>query len=115
MEELIIYHNARCSKSREALTYLEEQELGLEVINYLQEPLSEKELKSLLKGYVGQLKELIRVKDAEKLDVNLPTIFDENEVLTLLLSTPQIMERPIVGKNGKFIVARPLDKVNLIL
>ena len=115
MSTISIYHNTRCSKSNEVVKLLEEQKLSTEIKLYLLDPLTDDEIKSMLKGYVGELKELIRVKDAKKLGVIFPVEYSFEEVFTLLKNTPAIMERPVVGKDGKFIVARPADKAQIIL
>ena len=94
---------------------LQEQNLSPEVKLYLLDPLNEEELKSMLKGYVGELKELVRVKDAKKIGVLLPLEFTLDEVFDLLKEHPQLMERPVVSKNGKYIVARPAEKAQIIL
>lgn len=115
MEQIKVYHNTRCSKSNEVVKMLQQQNLSPEIKLYLSDPLTDQELKSMLKGYVGELKELVRVKDAKKIGVLLPLEFTSEQVFNLLKEHPQLMERPVVSKNGQFIVARPIEKANIIL
>ena len=115
MSEIVIYHNSRCSKSNEGVRFVEEMGFLPIIKYYLNDPLTDEELKTMLKGYVGDLKELVRVKDAKKLDVNLPTDYTFDEVFNLLKAAPAILERPVVGNKGKFIVARPAEKAKVVL
>jgi len=107
-----IYHNPDCSKSRAALALLEENDVSPEIIYYLDTPPSIEDLKSLL-GKLGlQLHDIIRRSEDDfgELGLDSGTLSDEN-VLDLLQKHPQLLQRPIVVKGDKAIIARPPEDV----
>lgn len=105
-----IYHNPRCSKSREALNLIQEQGLEPEVIEYLKTPLDAAELKGLLELLKLRPRDILRSKDAkfETLEVDLD---DDKAVIQALVEHPELMERPIVVQGSKAVVARPPERV----
>lgn len=105
-----IYHNPRCSKSREALSLIEKHGLEPEVIEYLKTPPSASELKDLLKLLKLRPRDILRTKDAdlEALALNLD---DDKAVIQTLVEHPELMERPIVVQGSKAVLARPPEKV----
>ena len=113
---LSIYHNSRCSKSREVLALLEQLGRPFEVINYLQQPLNESELRQLLAKLALKPQQLIRQKEQEFKDLGLdsPDLADE-VYLQALLQHPKLIERPIVVCGDKAVVARPASRVQELL
>lgn len=111
---ITIYHNTRCSKSRGALQILEEKGIPHKVHLYLQEPLSSTELKALLKKLNMQPSELLR-KGEEIYKTLKATPHTEAQWLEEMVQHPQLIERPIVVKGDKAIVARPPERVLEIL
>lgn len=107
----LIYHNPRCSKSREALHILEEHGIQPEVRLYLQNPPSEKELRELETMLGKQLKDFIRTK--EPLFKQFKST-DEN-LHTLVAKHPKLLERPIVVKDNKAVIGRPPEQVLTLL
>lgn len=105
-----IYHNPRCSKSREAMSLIQEQGIEPEIIEYLKTPPSASELKALLKLLGLRPRDIMRSKDAnfEALALNLD---DDNAVIQALAQHPEFIERPIVVQGSTAIVARPPEKV----
>jgi arsenate reductase len=105
-----IYHNPRCSKSREVLSLIEKRGLEPEVIEYLKTPLDAAELKGLLKLLKLRPRDILRSKDAnfETLVVNLD---DDEAVIQTLVEHPELMERPIVVQGSTALVARPPERV----
>jgi arsenate reductase len=105
-----IYHNPRCSKSREALMLIEKHGLEPEVIEYLKTPPSASELKDLLRLLKLRPRDILRTKEAkfEALALNLD---DDSVVLQALIEHPELMERPIVVQGSTAILARPPEKV----
>jgi arsenate reductase len=105
-----IYHNPRCSKSREALSLIQEQGLEPEVIEYLKTPPSASELKHLIELLKLRPRDIMRTKDAnfEALALNLD---DDSAVIQALVEHPELIERPIVVQGSKAIVARPPERV----
>jgi arsenate reductase len=110
--KICIYHNPDCSKSRAALALLEENDVSPEIIYYLESPPSIEDLKSLL-GKLGlQLHDIIRRSEDDfgELGLDDGTLSDEI-VLDLLQKHPQLLQRPIVVKGDKAIIARPPEDV----
>ena len=116
MSKVIIYHNPRCSKSRQTLALLEQQGAQVEVINYLQTPPSEDELQrilNLLKLSAGQL---LRTSEAAYKQYHLddPQLSDAFLIKTMI-QHPQLIQRPIVIHAGKAALGRPPENVLAIL
>ena len=104
---MIIYHNPRCSKSREALQWLTEHGFTPEIRLYLEKPLSLEE--------VTQLKqklnlEILRQKENVYQELQLDHA-DESSLQAALLATPQLLERPIIVMQNGAVVARPLERL----
>ena len=115
MADITIYHNGRCSKSRGALEILIEQNIPHDVRWYLAEPLSKSELKALLKKLKMQPSELVRKSEDLYKENYKGKDISEKEWLTILAENPVLIERPIVEKGDKAIVARPPEKIFDIL
>ncbi|GJM13928.1 MAG: arsenate reductase [Pseudohongiella sp.] len=112
MTTISIYHNPECSKSRATLALLEENDINPEVIYYLETPPSTEELKDLLKKLGLQLNDIIRRSedDFDELGLDDETLSEEI-VLDLLQKHPHLLQRPIVVKGDKAIIARPPEIV----
>ncbi|TWT68757.1 arsenate reductase (glutaredoxin) [Crateriforma conspicua] len=111
-----IYHNPRCTKSREALKLLQSRGLDVRVIKYLEEPPSEKQLRQIVK-LLGIRPELL-VRKGEKLFKELgladQTLTDK-QWIAILAEHPRLIERPIVVHDGKAAIGRPIEQVVEIL
>ena len=105
MAEPTIYHNPRCTKSRQTLELLREEGHDPRVVEYLKEPLDAATLRGLLKKLGMTASELVRRNDYRKLE--LPETDDEDELIQLMIDNPKIIERPIVvaGRNAR--IGRP--------
>lgn len=110
MEKITIWHNPRCSKSRQALSLLEENGCEKEVVNYLELTPSKKELKNLLSMLGISARELMRTKEDLYKELDLKNENDEEKLIDAMAENPKLIERPIVIKNGKAIIARPPEK-----
>lgn len=110
---LTIYHNPRCSKSRETLALLTERGLEPTVVEYLKTPPSAAELTEILAQLGMTPQELVRKKEAQEagVDLTLPAA----ELIAAMVATPAVIERPIVVANGKARVGRPPESVLEIL
>ena len=111
-----IYHNNRCSKSRETLALIEAQGLVCEVINYLDTPPSAAELTKLLDMLGMTPRDLMRKGEPEYSELGLddPSL-DDTALIAALASHPRLIERPIVVANGKAAIGRPPEAVLAIL
>lgn len=111
-----IYHNPRCSKSRETLKLLEAQGIKPEVIEYLKHPPTSEELAEIL-GKLGiKPRDLMRTKEAEYKENALnDASLSDAELIEAMIRIPKLIERPIVLANGKAAVGRPPEAVLAIL
>jgi arsenate reductase len=112
----IIYHNPRCSKSRQTLALLEEKDLELEIIEYLKAPLDEKTLKDVLSKLDMNPMELMRKGESVFKELNLADKADDTQALVnAMVENPILIERPIVLANDKASIGRPPESVLEIL
>lgn len=112
---ITIYHNPRCSKSREGINFLENLNLEFETIKYIDESISKEELKSILKKLNYKAIELIRTKEKIWIENYKNMQLSENEIIDIMIENPKLIERPIVINGDKAIVARPSEKIRNIL
>ncbi len=111
-----IYHNPRCSKSRQTLALLEERGLEPRIVNYLQTPPSAKELDGILKKLGMEPRELMRKKEAPYKENNLDDeALSRDALIQAMVDHPILIERPIVVANGKAAIGRPPEQVLDIL
>ena len=111
-----IYHNPRCSKSRQTLQLLEENGVQAEVIQYLKTPPTADELDSILTMLDIQPRELMRTKEAEYKATGMDNSdLDRDALIAGMVNTPKLIERPIVIANGKAAIGRPPESVLEIL
>lgn len=111
-----IYHNPRCSKSRQTLALLEDKNVSLEIVEYLKTPPSKKELKQVLSFLSLKPQDLMRKKEAEYLESGLNNSnLTVDQQIDLMLLHPKVIERPIVVGNGKAAIGRPPENVLDIL
>ncbi|KMT66551.1 arsenate reductase (glutaredoxin) [Catenovulum maritimum] len=112
MSKFIIYHNPRCSKSRETLALLEEKQVEIEVIEYLKTPPSEQELKDFvdLLG-IDILHDLVRTKEPLYKELDLSELMTDDELAPILVEYPKLIERPIVLQGNKAVIGRPPENV----
>ncbi len=108
-----IYHNPRCSKSRETLRLIEERGIRPQVIEYLQPPPSAPELKAILAKLGLKARDVLRAKEAKEAGID-PSLPDE-ELIAAMVKNPVASERPIVVSGAKAALGRPPEKVLEIL
>ena len=112
---IYIYHNPRCTKSRQGLALLEEKGLDIQVIKYLDQGLKESEVKGLLEALDYTPMELIRKNEAIwKSDYKGKDLSDM-EIIKAMVDPPKLMERPVVINQDKAVVGRPTEKILEIL
>ncbi|AAN55887.2 arsenate reductase (glutaredoxin) [Shewanella oneidensis MR-1] len=116
MTKVTIYHNPRCSKSRETLALLEQQGCDITVVEYLENPPSAAEIHEILAKLQLSARELIRTKEDEyqALGLSDPTLSEET-LIKAMVNTPKLIERPIVLANQQAAIGRPLENVLNIL
>ncbi len=110
-----ILHNNRCGKSRAVVQFLETKNLSYETRFYLENPLSEIEIQDLLEKLEVSVNEIIR-KNEELWKENFSSkTYTEQELISILANHPKLLQRPIVIKDNKAIVARDLEKLEQFL
>lgn len=110
MNEIIIIHNPRCSKSRKTLEIIESKGHHPIIIDYLNGELSKELLEDVVKKLNVLPKEILRTKEDEFKALNID-IFNSDEVLDAIMKHPKILERPIVVKGDKAVIGRPPENV----
>ncbi|WCP66336.1 arsenate reductase (glutaredoxin) [Vibrio tubiashii] len=112
---VVIYHNPRCSKSRQTLALLEEKNIQPEIVKYLDTPPSIDELKTLMVQLgVSQVRDMMRTKEDIYKELELKSADDET-LFKAMVENPKLIERPIVVANGKAKHGRPPEQVLDIL
>lgn len=114
--KVTIYHNPRCSKSRETLALLQENGIEPKVVEYLKTPPSAATLKTLLEQLGISARELLRTKEDEYKAAGLDkTNVTDAQIIAAMVKHPVLIERPIVVANGKARIGRPPEAVLDIL
>ena len=112
MSEVTIYHNPRCSKSRQTLAILEEKGIEPTVIEYLTTPPSATDLASILSMLNLSPRELMRTKEDAYKDNNLSDdALTNDQLIQAMIDNPILIERPIVVRNDKAVLGRPPENV----
>ena len=112
MAEYRIFHNPRCSKSRQALEILESNNKDYEIFLYLQEALDKKSIKNLLDILGLNPKDILRSGEVEYKENKLSQYSAEDEALIdFMIKYPKIIERPIVIRGNKGVIGRPPENV----
>jgi arsenate reductase len=113
MSNVVIYHNPKCSTSNHAMSTLQELGVDAEVVQYLKTPPDRATLERLVTMIDGPVEDLVR-KDAnfEKLGLNAADyVGNEKAVVDVLVAHKELLQRPIIVKDGKAIIGRPKDRV----
>lgn len=106
-----IWHNPRCSKSREALKLLEEQGIEATIVKYLETPPTEAEIRQVLSMLGIGARDLMRTKEALYKELNLKDVTDEDALIRAMVEHPKLIERPVVIKGDKAVLGRPPQTV----
>ena len=111
-----IYHNPRCSKSRQTLDILNKKNLDIDIVEYLKSPLDINEISNLLKKLGYTARDLLRKGEDIYKNENLSDkSLTEDFLIDMMSKNPILIERPIVVSNGKAVIGRPPEKVLEIL
>jgi len=111
MSNVQIWHNPRCSKSRNALNILKENKIEVEVVKYLENPRTQEEITDLLKMLGMSARELMRTKESIYKELDLKNENDEDKLIQAMVENPKLIERPIVIKDGKAVIGRPIENI----
>jgi len=115
-DKVTIYHNPRCSKSRQTLQILQGKGIQPTLVEYLETPPDAAELNRILELLGMEPRNLMRKKESEYKDAGLddPSL-SRDELIAAMVTHPKLIERPIVLANGKAALGRPPEKVVEIL
>jgi arsenate reductase len=113
MTTITIYHNPRCSKSRQTLALLQERDVDIQVVEYLQTPLDADTIRQLTEMLGIDPRDLIRDKEYRAL--NLEETVDPAELIRRMVAHPEIIQRPIVVNGDNARIGRPPENVLEIL
>jgi len=112
MSEFTIYHNPRCSKSRQTLALLQEKGIEPTIVEYLKNPPSVNKLKTIIKLLGVTPRDILRTKEAEYKDAGLDDeSLNQEALLKLMIANPKVIERPIVVTKTKAVIGRPPENV----
>ncbi len=116
MARIVLYHNPACSKSRGALALLKERDVEFEVVEYLKNPLDEAALAAVLGLIEDAPEELVR-KDGNFRELGLAAkdFTTPEAVARLLAQHPKLMQRPVVVRGERAVIARPPERVEELL
>ena len=116
MKEFIIYHNPRCSKSRQALQLLRDAGIEPTIIEYLKTPLAKEQLKNISqllglrpKDFVRKIEKDFKYNDLSKL------LEDDDKIMEAMLLFPKIIYRPIFVSGQEAVIVRPPDNVQKLI
>lgn len=115
MEPLKVYHNPRCSKSRMALAHLEENKLPFEIVDYLKNVPTKKELIGLLKKLGIPASELVRKGEPVYKELFKDADLSESQWIDAMIAHPKLIERPIIVRDNKAVIARPTELIDDLL
>ena len=115
MQNIQIWHNPRCSKSRNALRLLEEKKIDAQVIKYMDESLSKEQLQEVLTLLEMKAQELMRIDEDIYKQLKLKDVNDENILINAMIENPKLIQRPIIIKGDKAVIARPIENLEELL
>lgn len=115
MSDIKIYHNPRCSKSRAAVKLVNDQNISVDIVEYLKNPLTTDELKDVLGKLNMDAEALMRKGEADYKEHVKGKNLSEEEKIQAMIDFPKLIERPIVIKGDKAVVARPTERIKEVL
>lgn len=112
---ITIYHNPRCSKSREGLQLLEDSGRDFTVVKYLDKPLGRNEITVLIKKLGTGPLGLVRQKEKAWVENYKGKQLTDSDIINALVKYPVLIERPIIVKGDKAVIGRPAENIKTIL
>ncbi|MDQ2075268.1 arsenate reductase (glutaredoxin) [Marinimicrobium sp. ABcell2] len=108
---MTLYHNPRCSKSRQALALLQERGAEPTVVRYLETPMDAPSLQTLLQCLGIGARDLLRTGEPEYKDLNLADETSEQALINAMVDHPKLIERPILVSGKRAVIGRPPERV----
>lgn len=115
-DKITVYEKPTCTKCREMDRLLRESGVDFDKINYYLEPLSEKKLRELVRKMEIKPRELLRTSESIYRDLDLgKKDFSDDEIISLMVEHPDLMQRPIVERGERAVLGRPTENVKALL
>ena len=112
MDNYILYHNPRCSKSRQTLSIMNENNVNIKIIEYLKDPPTVKELEDISKKLAIPPMDFIRKKEPAFMELGLNKYnFSDSQLCAIMSKNPKLIERPIVIRGENAVIGRPPENV----
>jgi arsenate reductase len=116
MAKIIVYQKPTCTTSRKAIKYLNEKGIEFEKVNYYEKRFTKNKLKTLLKKMGLKAEDILRKRDKAYKELDLKNKkYSQAELIALMAENPDLIERPIVEKGEKAVLARPVEKIDELL
>ena len=116
MSKVTVYQKPTCTTCREVYAALKESGVGFEAVNYYLDPIPKPKLKELLKKMGISAQELLRTKEPIYKELNISEKkLSDDQIVDLMVKYPDLIQRPIVEKGAKAILARPAERLKEIL
>lgn len=111
MTSVTIYHNPRCSKSRQTLALLEARDIEPNIVPYLTQPPTAGELQDIVKLLGIPAFDIVRTNEDEFKSAGIDSSSSDKDVIAAIIKSPKLMQRPIVVANGRAVIGRPPENV----
>lgn len=108
---ITIYHNPRCSKSREGVAFLEDRNIEYQTIKYLETPFTYETLSDMIQKLGIAPVELVRTKETIWKEQYKDKKLSDKEVIEAMVQHPTLIERPIIVNGSKAVIGRPIKRV----
>ena len=115
MQNIQIWHNPKCSKSRAAMQLLEDKNIDANVVKYLETTPSKEQLIDVLKKLNIKASQLLRTGEDIYKELNLKDENDEEKIIEAMVQNPILIERPIIIKGDCAVIARPIENLEELL
>jgi arsenate reductase len=112
---ITIYHNPRCTKSREGLCEIENLNQPFEIRKYLDEPFTKVELEEVIKKLNIHPIELVRTKENIWIENYKGKELSNSQIIQAMLENPKLIERPIIVKGNNAVIGRPIEHIYKII
>jgi arsenate reductase (glutaredoxin) len=116
MANYVYYHNPRCTKSRQGLVFLEENNIAVDIKEYLKVPLTKSEIVQLFDAlaFTSAL-DMIRVKEKEYIEAGLTKSSTNDDIFNAIVAYPKLLERPILISGNAAAIGRPTENLQKLL
>ncbi len=115
MQDIEIWHNPKCSKSRAAMELLENKNIDASVVKYLEQTPTKEQLIDVLKKLNMKASQLLRTGEDIYKELNLKDENDEEKIIEAMVKNPILIERPIIIKGKSAVIARPIENLEELL